>query len=374
MPARAGVEPRRAELKPRRAGLRRVTPVPRGPAGSRRSGPGVRTAYADAVGDGAVPHGAVPHGAVGDGAVGGGADERPAGAPRPGSSTGSLGRRARPASAYRLLPGLARSCHPVPTVAVTGIGCALAALVGDPAPRSLLIGAAVLAGQLSIGWSNDAIDAERDRTTRRADKPVAAGAVAVPIVARAAAVALLLAIVLAGCLGVPAGAAALVIVAAGWAYNAGLKATLWSWAPYAVAFGALPALATLARPGHPLPAVWAVASGALLGVAAHLANVAPDLADDLATGVRGLPHRLGPRATSVLGPLLLAAAAVTVFVGGGSGHSRWRILAFAVSLCAAASAAVIAARAEQGRRYFLATVVAAVLDVVLYGLSGHRLS
>src|SRR3712207_7375206 len=32
-----------------------------------------------------------------------------------------------------------------------------------------------------------------------------------------------------------------------------------------------------------------------LGVGAHLLNVLPDLEDDAATGVRGLPHVLGPR-------------------------------------------------------------------------------
>ena len=35
--------------------------------------------------------------------------------------------------------------------------------------------AAVSTGQLSIGWSNDALDAARDRLAGRTDKPVAAG-------------------------------------------------------------------------------------------------------------------------------------------------------------------------------------------------------
>ena len=273
-----------------------------------------------------------------------------------------------------LVRGLVRSCHPLPTVAVTAISCALAALAGNSAHRVVLVTAAVFVGQLSIGWSNDAIDAERDRRSQRADKPVAAGAVPVAVVARAGGFALVLAIALSALLGPQAGGAALLIVAAGWAYNAGLKATFWSWVPYAIAFGALPAVATLARSDHRFPAAWAVAAGALLGVAAHLANVAPDLADDLATGVRGLPHRLGRRGTSGLGPILLAVTAVVVFVGAGPSHSRWRIAALAVSLAAAAGAAVIATRAEPGRRYFIVTLVAAGLDVVLFGLSGHRLS
>lgn len=318
-------------------------------------------------------------GAAYDGAVAEGANEGRAAMRTPGPAPGSAsssgpGSAADPAGAYGRLGGLARSCHPLPSVAVTAISAALTGLAGNSSTNVLLVTAAVLAGQLSIGWSNDAIDAERDRSTQRPDKPVAAGVLPGSVVARAAAVALLFAIVLAASLGPRAGAAALLIVAAGWAYNGGLKATFWSWLPYAVAFGALPAVATLIRSGHPFPAGWAVLAGALLGVAAHLANVAPDLADDLATGVRGLPHRLGRRGTNVLGPILLAVAAGVVFLGAGQSHSRWPTAALVMSLAAAGSAAVIATREQAGRRYFVVTVIAAGLDVVLFARSGHRLS
>ena len=39
----------------------------------------------------------------------------------------------------------------------------------------MLVALAVLAGQLSVGWSNDYLDRERDRAAGRTDKPVAAG-------------------------------------------------------------------------------------------------------------------------------------------------------------------------------------------------------
>jgi hypothetical protein len=41
------------------------------------------------------------------------------------------------------------------------------------------------------------------------------------------------------------GAAALATVLCAWAYNLTLKATVLSWLPYAIAFGMLPAVATL---------------------------------------------------------------------------------------------------------------------------------
>ena len=73
--------------------------------------------------------------------------------------------------------GLLRSCHPEPTAAVTLMITALAVTVGHPAGRVVLIGLAVLTGQLSIGWLNDLLDAERDRVVGRPDKPVATGTV-----------------------------------------------------------------------------------------------------------------------------------------------------------------------------------------------------
>ena len=122
-------------------------------------------------------------------------------------------------------------------------------------------------------------------------------------------------------LGWQPGLASLTVVACGWLYNLGLKATVFSFVPYAIAFGILPAVATLALPDPVWPAPWAMVAGALFGVSAHLANVLPDLDDDVETGVRGLPHRIGARATAVACPVLLGAASLVILLGtsGGSG-------------------------------------------------------
>ena len=63
--------------------------------------------------------------------------------------------------------------------------------------------AAVFTGQLLIGWSNDYLDAERDRAVHRSDKPVAAGAVAPRAAVTAAVIALILTLALSA--GVAAG-------------------------------------------------------------------------------------------------------------------------------------------------------------------------
>ncbi len=276
-------------------------------------------------------------------------------------------------SSSSLARSLALSCHPVPSVAVTALTAGLAGLAGLPLGRGVLVTAAVFTGQLSIGWSNDYLDAERDLAARRPDKPVASGAVAPRVAGTAAGVALIVTLALSASLGWPGGRAALVIVLCGWLYNLGLKATVLSWLPYAIAFGTLPAVATLSASPPRWPAAWALTAGALLGVAAHLANVLPDLREDLATGVRGLPHRLGARATALTGAAILLAASAVILFGPGGQPSRWRWAGFVAAVLMAGSAAATAYRNPSSRRFFLATILIAVLDVVFFALNGTRL-
>ncbi|MEU4746906.1 UbiA family prenyltransferase, partial [Actinosynnema sp. NPDC023658] len=163
---------------------------------------------------------------------------------------------------WAVLRGLAGACHPLPGLAVTAVAVILSAGVGLTAGRVALLGAAVFTGQLSIGWSNDWIDAARDRAVGREDKPVAAGLVPRPVIAAAASTALVATTVLSSLLGPAAAVALLIGVAAGWAYNLGLKATIWSGATYLVAFGALPVAPYVASPGQPWPPWWVPVVGA----------------------------------------------------------------------------------------------------------------
>lgn len=283
----------------------------------------------------------------------------------------------RVAPASGVVRALVLSCHPLPTIAVTAISAGLAALAGLSLSRGLLLVAAVLAGQLSIGWSNDAIDAARDRASARVDKPVARGAVSPRVVAVAAGLALFLATVLSLALGWQPGLASLTVIACGWLYNLGLKATAFSFVPYAIAFGTLPAIATLALPVPVWPAPWAMIAGALFGVSAHLANVLPDLDDDIDTGVRGLPHRIGARATAVACPVLLGGASLVILMGtsGGSGTGAgWRWAAAAVLCGLIGVGVVVGLRNPTSRSLFLIVLTAAVLAVALFAASGQALT
>jgi 4-hydroxybenzoate polyprenyltransferase len=259
---------------------------------------------------------------------------------------------------------LALSTHPGPAVAVTlvtvvlGIGAALA-------PWQLaVLGLAMLLGQASVGLSNDWIDAERDRAVGRTDKPVALGLVPVHSVRTAAfataAAALLLTIPLGWAL-IPHA----IFILSAWSYNLGLKKTPLSVVPYIVSFGLLPLVVTAAIPAA--AAWWACAAGALLGVAAHVANVLPDLRDDEATGVRGLPHRLGLRASGVVLAVALAGASILL----ARTPLLWVGAAIAVVL-AGASIVLVFTRPPT-RALFRIIIGAALVDVIMLAASGAAL-
>lgn len=255
------------------------------------------------------------------------------------------------------LAGLVAAAHIGPGLAVTLLAGLLAAAQGlDPGRAALVVGA-VFAGQLSIGWSNDLVDLSRDRRTGRSDKPLVVGAVSVRVVRVACAVAVLACIVLSLACGVAAGLVHLLCVAAAWAYNLGLKSTVWSWVPYAVAFGGLTVFVAFAD--SDVPPWWWPVGGALLGVGAHLLNVLPDLDDDAATGVHGLPHRLGRRWIAPVAAAVMVAATGVVLLGG-SPPAASGLVAGAVVLVLAAVVVT-----STGRRPFVAAIGIALVDAAM---------
>lgn len=262
--------------------------------------------------------------------------------------------------------GLVTASHPGPAAAVTLVAALLAVHAGVPATGVVTVTLAVLAGQLTVGWVNDLVDERRDRTVGRTDKPLASGAVPNGPVVVALAIAALACVVLSLACGWRSAAVHLVLgVGSAQAYNLLLKGTWLSWLPYAVAFGTLPAVASLAGPGHVWPPWWTMAAGAVLGVGAHVLNALPDLADDARTGVRGLPHRLGARASRPLAAALLVAASLLAALGPTGRPTPW---VWAVLVLVAALAAV--ASTARGRTPFRAAVAIALLDVALLVVAG----
>jgi 4-hydroxybenzoate polyprenyltransferase len=260
----------------------------------------------------------------------------------------------------RKAAALLGACHPGPALAVTLLAGLLAGAVGLGPGGIALVVAAVLAGQLSIGWSNDLIDLARDRAVGRPDKPLVDGRVSERTVRVACLSAAVATVPLSLACGWLAGAVHLACVASAWVYNLGAKATPWAWAPYAFSFGGLPVFISLAGDPDQAPPLWLPLAGALLGVGAHFVNVLPDLDDDAATGVRGLPHRLGARWSPVVSAAVLVAAAVVIVVGAPVDSA---VVAAAALLVTAGLAAV--ALLAHGRAPFRAAIAMALVDVAM---------
>jgi 4-hydroxybenzoate polyprenyltransferase len=208
----------------------------------------------------------------------------------------------------RTVVGLIQASHPFPVAAVV----ALTALIGVASAgdefdveRLARVLSAMLLAQLVIGWTNDYVDREAD-ARHQPSKPLPAGQANARLVPPLAAVAALGAVVMAATLGLVALTCVALGITSGLAYNFKLKATSLSWAPFVVAFCALP------------PFVWSglgVWDGAFvalypialpLTVAAHLANALPDVETDHESGRSSFVVVLGRERTLRLLAALLA--------------------------------------------------------------------
>ena len=88
-------------------------------------------------------------------------------------------------------------------------------------------------------------------------------------------------------------------------------------------------------------------------------NVLPDLDDDAATGVRGLPHRLGARWSAALAAMVLVGATVAIVVGAPVSG-----LAAGAALVLVGGLAVVVLLGS-GRTPFRAAIAMALVDVVM---------
>lgn len=251
--------------------------------------------------------------------------------------------------------------HPLPTAAVTAVVAGLALAAGRDAVGVALVAAAVLTGQLSVGWCNDARDADRDLRAGRTEKPVVRGDITAPALWVAAGLALAATTALSYAAAGPVGGTAHVLaVASAWCYDLWLKPTLLSPLPYAVSFGLIPAFVTYGLTPPTAPAAWLTAAAALLGVGAGLANAVPDVESDLRVGAGGLVARIGPRAAAVAALGCVAAAVALLLANLGLGGP----LTAVVATGAGAASALVLVRGS-GRALFRLVLVLALLAVVL---------
>ena len=212
----------------------------------------------------------------------------------------------------RRIIGLLRASHFGPNLLVTFISLFFAQLYWWEGP-AYVIAIGVFCGQLVVGWSNDAIDYKDDLLHNRQKKPLVSGQISLKLLQNSLRVVLPLAIVinLFGPLGFVGGGLSVLAIGLAVAYNFYFKFTIFSWLPFAIAFGSLPSCMALSK--GQAPELWMWLGGALLGTAAHFLNVIKDMDQDHMSGIKGLPQRFGTRA-SVIAAIVLIASAVTLLL------------------------------------------------------------
>jgi 4-hydroxybenzoate polyprenyltransferase len=251
------------------------------------------------------------------------------------------------------LRSLLRASHLGPTLAVTLVSFLLASALWWEGP-AYFISFGVFLGQLLVGWTNDLNDYQDDLKHNRIGKPLVSGELTKTSLLRAVKITTPIAVVvnLFGPLGIKGGSLYLFGVGMGVAYNFYFKSTLLSPLPYALAFAAFVSSIVIATDQN-VP-IWLVLAGALFGVAAHFANVLKDLDQDLTSGIKGLPQRLGKKKSRIICGSLLIALTLTL----NSANPNQVLLI--VGLIGAAVTTL-----SSSKWIFKALMITAIVDVIL---------
>jgi 4-hydroxybenzoate polyprenyltransferase len=251
------------------------------------------------------------------------------------------------------LRSLLRASHLGPTLAVTLVSFLLASALWWEGP-AYFISFGVFLGQLLVGWTNDLNDYQDDLKHNRIRKPLVSGELTKTSLLRAVKITTPIAVVvnLFGPLGIKGGSLYLFGVGMGVAYNFYFKSTLLSPLPYALAFAAFVSSIVIAT-DQSVP-IWLVLAGALFGVAAHFANVLKDLDQDLTSGIKGLPQRLGKKKSRTICGLLLIA--LTLILNSANPNQVLLI----VGLIGAALTTL-----SSSKWIFKALMITAIVDVIL---------
>lgn len=224
-----------------------------------------------------------------------------------------------------------RLVHPFPVAmnAVAAVAFAGLAVRGWPGLRSvLLIAAAIIGSQATVGVVNDLRDRDLDAVAKPM-KPLIAGRVTVAGAYLLGGFMLLMALVTGALIGRASLLFVIAMTAAGLVYDLWLKRTAVSFLPYIFGLPLLPIWAWTCVRDAP-PRLWLTYPlGVLVGFGLHLANALPDAERDVAGGIRGVVQVVGTRGALFLclGSFALTivavaaltwperSAAVTVLIG-----------------------------------------------------------
>ena len=210
------------------------------------------------------------------------------------------------------LKGLLKASHFGPTMIVTTISFAFGVHYWWEGP-AYVIAFGVFTGQLVVGWSNDLYDFDDDLKHQRTKKPLVSGLITEQYLQKWLRFMVPFSFVanLLGPLGIKGGLVYMLGIACGVAYNFYFKFNLLSPLPYAIAFAALPSSVAISKDIN--PPMWMLLGGALFGMAAHFINVIKDMDQDQASGIKGLPQRLG-RTKSITAAAVLIALGAAILI------------------------------------------------------------
>jgi len=208
--------------------------------------------------------------------------------------------------------GLLKAAHFGPTLIVTAISFAFATYYWWEGP-AYVIAFGVFTGQLVVGWSNDLYDFDDDLKHQRSKKPLVSGLITKQYLQKWLRFMVPFSFVanLLGPLGVKGGLVYMLGIACGVAYNFYFKFSMLSPLPYAIAFAALPSSVVISKDLN--PPLWMLIGGALFGMAAHFINVIKDMDQDQASGIKGLPQRIG-KVKSIAAAAALIALGIAALV------------------------------------------------------------
>lgn len=258
------------------------------------------------------------------------------------------------------LQAFIQASHAAPTAVVTVVFVLLAAGLGWSGWPLVGVFVVVAIGQLSVGWSNDAFDASLDKKSHRLDKPTVAMGISSRDLWIAAVIALVISCALSWLVaGVIGGSWHVFALIMAWLYNTVLSRTWWSWLPYALAFGSMPAFLSYGLNGQ-APTLWLTAVCAIVGVSAHVANALPDLELDRQADVKGFVTSLGKTRATRLCWILLTLGSVILAVESFA-VSAW----FSVVLGIALAGAALYAKFSHSRTAMFNAILALVVVQVL---------
>ena len=269
-----------------------------------------------------------------------------------------------------VLRGLVLVIHPFPAF-INALAGALFYLMAADAVQGVAVAAmflSVLLIHASIGSMNDYCDVDLDRKTKPG-KPIVRGDINPG------------AALLVSCLAAFAGAllslsfnwaalgVALVVLAAGLAYDFWAKGTVLSWVPYGIFIPALPVWAFVAADAFTPVVLFSFPLGVLMSLALNVANTVPDLDGDTQYGLRGIAHLLGLERSllvvwSCFGLTIIVLALTPVLLGNDP-----RYLLPGVVLGSGLLLAMIADRlwnrssASLRRGWYLSAALAAILGL-----------